>query len=925
MQQCTPPAVAELGGVPAAAQNVAGPSQHALQPVAAAPLPPLVSTAPSQQDRDTITEVQPNANTKPELFNEASTLNRVPGGLAAESLVQASTNHTDSVERQTALQTTTSATAQDWNYGCETNKSIQGETNRTGATVGAATKGHSSSETTKSEYKQSLPVCPALPGSYQGSNSGWKEPTEMEPPQVASLAQTGQTSLLSQPDGLETTRLQALCQSQPLSSASDGSEIKQTELTELPQTTEDAGAAELDPTGERRGQCEAGDHPSTLRTSGDSTQHMLPGNRKSACYADDNGDEMDGYLPRCPSTLSQEGQVNSDQAKEEALKVLAFSSAAQKPTTPLATLPLKTPERPQELDELQTMTEPAMAHTALSELNQHELSSEILDTSENPNLTTGQTNLSMDVNVEQALQHVPLHGGVCLDASGKEILSSLSAGDSKVLGDETCTETILTVTDGIQTVVTSSTDVILNDSETVSAVLSPNHPQTNSISVTHSETLEALAPQLLSTSQIDNELLTQQMPSPVPTADTFSEMEVCTNTGGIIETQTTEIHTHVLRDLGQVCFLQTDLVSDLSSLPVEILEHEVEEGTWLQVTEPLAEGQVVECGEAQLMDVSDGAHCLETQTIEVSECTVVTYPSDAILSHGQLHLPDSLEEPHVCEATLGSSVELLTEDLGTGPHSPHNGVAGLKAEPEPTVVSYVESTTTGLTPTASLGDSPGQGVDEVPTDTKTDVSQVSQSPGAIDPKLLILKRGETPLLKHPPDLMVAVSKNQSPVSGAQAQVSECLSPSTPAAAAANLDQTPSIPRKLTFSTEEEALSHTDIPSETVDNTQPVKIAADSPPQRPERQPLTGVWGEVCSAISTERGMGSAASLKRPVGEPNKMGQGDGPDPQSPTPRRLDPTAGESSDGEADLSMESHADSSMVTPIQRKVCCKFNLK
>ncbi|XP_041938054.1 helicase SRCAP isoform X2 [Alosa sapidissima] len=737
----------------------------------------------------------------------------------------------------------------------------------------------------------------------------------MEPAQVARLTQADQASHVSQPDGLETTRPQAL------SAVSDGSEITQTELTELLHTTEDAGAVQLGPAGEQSGQCSVGDHPATLRTPGDSTQHVLPGNGKSACYAANDDDEMDGYLPRSPSALSQ-GQVNSGQAKEEALKDLAYSATVQKTITPLTNLPLKASERPQEPDELQTMTEPTMAHAALPELNQHELSSEILDASETPHLTTGETTISMGVNVEQVLQNVPIHGGVCLDASGNEILSSLSAGESKVLGDETCTETILTVTDGIQAVVTSSTDVVLNDGESVSGVLSPNPQQTNSISITHSETLEGLGRQLLSTSQIDHELLTHQMPSPVPAADTFSEMEVCTNAEGIIETQTTEIHTHVLRDLGQVCFLQTDLVSDLSSLPVEILEHEVEEGTWLHVTEPLGDGQVVECTEAQLMDVGDGAHCLEAQTIEVSECTVVTYPSDAILSHGQLHLPDSLEVPQVCESTLGSSVEFLTEDLGTDAPSPHNGVAGLKVDPEPTAASYVESTTSALTPTAALVDSAVQGVDELLTDNKTEVAR----PSAIDPKLLILKRGDTPLLKHPPDIIAVVSKKPSPVSVAQALAgspscasmsaagasAECLSPSTPATAAAAAGLDPSlmgisppapIPRKLTFLSEEEeeALTSTDMPSETVDRPH---TAPDSPPRRSERQPLMGVWSEVCGSIGAKRE--TAAGSKRPVGEPNEMGQGDGPDT----------IAGESSDGEVDLSMESHADS-IVTPTQRK--------
>ncbi|XP_062381604.1 helicase SRCAP isoform X2 [Sardina pilchardus] len=740
----------------------------------------------------------------------------------------------------------------------------------------------------------------------------------MEPPQVARLTQADQASHVSQPDGLETTRLQAL------SAVSDGSEITQTELTEPLHATEDAGAVQLDPAGDQSGQHSVGDHPATLRTPGDSAQHVLPGNGKSACYAANDDDEMDGYLPRCPSALSQ-GQVNSGQAKEEALKGLAYSAAVQKTIAPLTNLPLKASERPHEPDELQTMTEPTMAHAALPEINQHELSSEILDTSETPHLTTGETNISMGVHVEQVLQNVPIHGGVCLDASGNEILSSLSAGESKVLGHGTCTETILTVTDGIQAVVTSSTDVILNDSETVSGVLSPNPQQTNSISITHSETLEGLGSQLLSTSQIDHELLAHQMPSPVPAADTFSEMEVCTNAEGMIETQTTEIHTHVLRDLGQVCFLQTDLVSDLSSLPVEILEHEVEEGTWLQVTEPLGDGEVVECTEAQLMDVGDGTHCLETQTIEVSECTVVTYPSDAILSHGQLHLPDGLEVPQVCESTLGPSVEFLTEDLGTDAPSPHNGLAGLKAEPEPSAASYVESATSALTPTAALVDSPEQGVDELLTDNKAEVAR----PSAIDPKLLILKRGETPLLKHPPDILAVVSKKPSPVAQALASTpaagvsAECLSPSTPAAAA-GLDPalmgislpTP-IPRKLTFlSEEEEALTSTDMPSETADSVLPPNAAPDSPPRRSDSQPLMGGWSEVCGSIGAKRE--TAAGSKRPIGEPNEMGQGDGPDSlRSPAPCRLDTIAGESSDGEVDLSMESHADS-MVTPTQRKV-------
>lgn len=948
MQQRTPPAVAVLGGVPAAAQNVAGPSQHALQPVTAAPLPPLVTTtAPSRQEPDTITEVQPNANTTHALPTEASAFERdvktVSTGPATASL-QATTNHTDSTDRPPQSQAASPAPAQDWNYGCGTSESNQGETDGTGTAVHSDTKERSLSKTTKLEYKQSL--------SASVTDSGQEKPNEMEPPQVASLGQASQASHLSQPDGLDT-RLQGLCESQTLSAVTDGSDDKQTERSELTHAagdgvrTAETGAVQGDPMVGGFGELSA-----TLRTPTEITQPVLPpGNGKSACYSDADGDETDGYLHRSPSVPSQ-AQHNSGQAKEEALKGLAYSSAVQKTIAPLVSLPLQTSELSHDPHELKTMTEPTMAtHAALSELNQHEMSSEVLVTSKNPNLTTGETNISLAVDVEQVLQNVPLHGGVCQDVSGKGILSNLSAtGESKVLGEGACTETILAVTDAIQAVVTGSADVILNDGLTVSQVqlsLSPDHQQTNNISVANSEaceSLEVLDPQLLATSQIDSELLTQQMPSPIPAADTFSEMEVCTNAEGIIETQTTEIHTHVLRDLGQVCFLQTDLVSDLASLPVEILEHEVEEGAWLEVTDNLGDGQVVECSETQLMDVTDEAHCLETQTIEVSECTVVTYPSDAILSHGQLHLPDSLEVPQVCESGLGSSVELLTEDLGTDTPSPHNGVAALKADPEPSSVSYVESATAALTPTAALVDHPdGQGVEELLAADETEVSPGQRPPGAINPKLLILKRGETPLLKHPPDLLAVVSKKQSPVSTAQAgdpscasvpasagAFVECLSPSSLAAVSAaaepdethtSISQPDSVPCKLTFTTEEEALPS----AHTLDGTPSLSTAQDGTPRRVglvsrPRQPLMGGWSEVCDAIGSKKEAGgSAAGPKRSTGD--EIGQGGRP--HSPS---LDTAGGgDSSDGEADLSMESHADTSMATPTlaQRKVRSTFN--
>ncbi|KAM6963499.1 LOW QUALITY PROTEIN: helicase SRCAP-like [Tautogolabrus adspersus] len=100
-------------------------------------------------------------------------------------------------------------------------------------------------------------------------------------------------------------------------------------------------------------------------------------------------------------------------------------------------------------------------------------------------------------------------------------------------------------------------------------------------------------------------------------------------------------------------------------------------------------------------------------------------------------------------------------------------------------VSHVENPTPGEA-VVSTTEAPSQ---NVPTETKPEVSRTPHLSGIINPKLLILKPGESPLLKHPPTLLAHVSKQQSTAgklanahSSCSGTVSEeCLPRTVPAA------------------------------------------------------------------------------------------------------------------------------------------------
>ncbi|XP_037611435.1 helicase SRCAP isoform X3 [Sebastes umbrosus] len=74
----------------------------------------------------------------------------------------------------------------------------------------------------------------------------------------------------------------------------------------------------------------------------------------------------------------------------------------------------------------------------------------------------------------------------------------------------------------------------------------------------------------------------------------------------------------------------------------------------------------------------------------------------------------------------------------------------------------VSSPHEGTKETPALTETPSQSVQNVavPTETKPKAICITRSSGIINPKLLLLKPGETPLLKHPPSLLAKVSKQQ---------------------------------------------------------------------------------------------------------------------------------------------------------------------
>ncbi|XP_071318195.1 helicase SRCAP isoform X2 [Trachinotus anak] len=191
--------------------------------------------------------------------------------------------------------------------------------------------------------------------------------------------------------------------------------------------------------------------------------------------------------------------------------------------------------------------------------------------------------------------------------------------------------------------------------------------------------------------------------------------------------------------------------------------------------------QVANSSEVCLVEVaavaSDSFAVGETGT---SAHVVTTCPQ---VSAGVSH-PTEVSEPPVAqtapqkqeaEAAAGSlsliSPVVTGEGAGMQPsdavsvHVSHVGnQPSLIQTPGVTVVSATKpeacvSSHEGTKETPALTETPSQNV-AVPTETNPEAFPTAQSSSIINPKLLLLKPGETPPLKHPPSLLAQVSKQQ---------------------------------------------------------------------------------------------------------------------------------------------------------------------
>ncbi|XP_041671142.1 uncharacterized protein LOC121528071 isoform X2 [Cheilinus undulatus] len=167
------------------------------------------------------------------------------------------------------------------------------------------------------------------------------------------------------------------------------------------------------------------------------------------------------------------------------------------------------------------------------------------------------------------------------------------------------------------------------------------------------------------------------------------------------------------------------------------------------------------------------ANSSEVCLVEVAAVTSDSFTNEEVSTEEQTQVSDSPAVPQNQEAEVTAGGSSLISPLVT-------------SEDVSAHASHVENQTQGVA-VVSTTVAPSQ---NVPTETKPEASCTAHFSGVINPKLLLLKPGETPLLKHPPSLLAHVSEQQSAAgklanahSSCSGTVSEeCLPRTVPAAA-----------------------------------------------------------------------------------------------------------------------------------------------
>ncbi|KAF5906329.1 helicase SRCAP isoform X1, partial [Clarias magur] len=949
VQQCTPPAVAVLGGIPAATQNVAGPPQHVLQPVPAASLPPplLGPATEMEQPKANMQATNPEQTTTMACQNcstkeseENSTLDCSTEAAQRQLMPMVAGNSQNLSERHSACDTGSVRKGQDLHCGYNTEKTslehretemvkgtdqCQNWTPNPGVVI-KMEKGPMAPEKANLECKSKTgkeEVC--------GTKHTARQSTCIPTTQSSSAEFAAHKAADGDHKSRDTEQFQtAPCLHSAQSSLlpeSDVRQIVQQPLTEIRNESSNASNSMDEVTKKRLAANEEGGVGLCSAASEKEWHHSASGG-----FPAGQGESVFRLL--VPTGNGNGASNNTDEDEGCLCQSLQQTSVVVVSTSNAAFLQ-KTPDpsnHPQ--------------NTQVTQANQ--LSPDCINCSGNSEsvLTGNKTNASGG----QEINSLSLDGtGLCQDISVKE---------PKVLGVETCTQNLQApkVTEGSHVVACSGSHGIVKHNDCAKSMqLSPyqDHQPDGSYILLHknkcanSEGIDSNEPCL---SQVKNDCLIQQGQESILVSHKLPQVE-CSN-DGFSTSDNIKVH-----DEGAETFSRLNAVEMKDLIDVGILVQPGMEDTWLVVSDhsPLIDQQCQSAEDSEKIEISTEGmgHCPDSQTpVAVYECTVPCFPPDAVHEAAKLLLPEKGVEVSADKR----SFEPLTETL-TDPTHPPTVLASQNVISFSTpftssanicmqniVCSSAENTINMLD--SALINSPSAVQEEQvkSTENNLDVSQISLS-SVIDPKLLILKRGEA-LLKQP-TMLALLSRSQSPsgtTSDGLDRVSvECLSEFdlTTDVAAEKADTTPLSFHVLDASCNVSGSSSKDetkkqvliksehclafgkqIPQDesVLNSVSSTQTPTHNSPRLPSRS------GSMCSSI-TDQSEGPANqpchdSVLLDVEEQHSPVQHltETKTAQDNTMEQLDASIGESSEGEADGSLEPQTNESIIipSPAQNKV-------
>ncbi|XP_047464547.1 uncharacterized protein LOC125022184 [Mugil cephalus] len=261
---------------------------------------------------------------------------------------------------------------------------------------------------------------------------------------------------------------------------------------------------------------------------------------------------------------------------------------------------------------------------------------------------------------------------------------------------------------------------------------------------------EDMVPSIHTVNESDTIIISQQ---PLPSSSGLAQIQTCSDSNS----HTLSIQNAGVAAVGQHLVLDGNQVVEVAhSSEVCLVEVATLASDSFIVEQTNASAQIqTHCSEVSLA---------ESEQTEVSDSAIIqTVP------------PKQEAEAAVGSLSLSSPVVTVTvTGVGVGMHSPavvsvHASHVGnqpsLNQTTGVTVVSATKpevcvSSCEGTKETSALTETSSQSIQKiiVSTETEPEAYCITGSSGLINPKLLILKQGETPLLKHPPSLLAQVSK-----------------------------------------------------------------------------------------------------------------------------------------------------------------------